>query len=192
MIHPSAEVAAEARIGQGTKVWHQAQVREGAVIGDNCTLGKGVYVDRGVRVGNNVKIENNAQLFHGATIEEGVFIGPGAILTNDKYPRSITPKGMLKTADDWSAGEVLVKYGASIGAGAIILPDVTIGRWALVAAAAIVAIDVADQALVAGNPARQIGYVCQCGHRLRETVAGEWACPSCASTYRLFSQGTAS
>ena len=185
MIHPTAEVSPEASIGPGTRVWHQAQVREGAVIGANCTLGKGVYIDHQVRIGDNVKIENGAHIFHGSTLEDGTFVGPGAILANDKYPRSITPQGRLKTQADWSVGQVLVRYGASVGAGVVVLPDVTIGRWAMVAAGAVVTTDVPEQALVAGNPARHLGYVCQCGRRLREPDDGEWGCPACAATYRF-------
>ena len=184
MIHATAEVSSDARIGSGTRVWHQAQVREGAVIGEECTLGKGVYVDRDVRIGDKVKLENGAQLFRGSTLEDGVFIGPQAVLANDRYPRSITPDGPLKGAADWSEGSVVVRYGASIGAGAVVVPDATIGRWAMVGAGAVVVGDVPDHALVTGNPARQIGWVCKCGARLRPGGA-QWTCPACAASYRF-------
>jgi acetyltransferase-like isoleucine patch superfamily enzyme len=177
-IHPTAEVSPQATIGEGTRIWHQAQVREGAVIGRNCILGKGVYVDFDVIIGDNVKIQNGAQIYHGATLEDGVFIGPLACLTNDRYPRAITPAGHLKAAADWEVGPILVRYGASIGAGAILLPGVTIGRFALVAAGAVVTGSVPDHGLAMGTPARLAGYVCACGRRLVQ-VGEAWRCPDC-------------
>lgn len=166
IIHPTAEVSAGARIGEGTHIWHQAQVREGATIGQNCILGKGVYVDFDVVVGDNVKIQNGAQVYHGVTLEDGVFVGPLACLTNDRFPRAITEDGGLKGSDDWEVGPILVRRGASIGAGAIVLPGVTIGRFALVAAGAVVTASVPDHGLVIGTPARLAGYVCACGRRV--------------------------
>ena len=167
MIHPTAEVSPKAQIGEGTRIWHHAQVREGAKIGRNCIIGKNVYIDFDVTIGDNVKIQNNASVYHGATVEDGVFIGPHACLTNDKIPRAITPTGQLKGSQDWEVGRILVKYGASIGAGAVILPNVTIGRFAMVGAGAVVTRDVPDHGLVVGNPARLVGYVCRCGRRLQ-------------------------
>lgn len=184
MIHATAEVSPEAKVGAGTKVWHHAQVREDAVVGDNCTLGKGVYVDKGVRIGDSVKLQNGAQVFHGCTLEDGVFVGPRAVLANDRYPRAVTPEGQLKGDSDWPEGKVTVRYGASIGAGAVIVPNADIGRWAMVGAGAVVVGDVAEQALVTGNPARQTGWVCKCGRRLRKG-GEEWECPACAATYRF-------
>jgi len=171
-------------IGAGTRIWHQAQVREGVHIGEHCIVGKGVYIDLGVQVGSNVKIQNSALLYHGLTVEDGVFIGPGACMTNDTYPRAITPDGRLKADADWEVGPIRICYGASIGAGAIVLPNVTIGRFALVAAGAVVARSVPDHGLVVGVPARLIGFVCRCGRRLQETEAG-WYCSHCDWTYTL-------
>ena len=168
-IHPTAEVSPLATIGEGTRIWHQVQVRERARIGQSCIIGKGVYIDFDVVIGDRVKIQNGASVYHGVTIEDGVFIGPHACLTNDKLPRAITPDGELKRDADWEVGKILVRYGASIGAGAIILPGVTVGRFALVGAGAVVTRDVAAQALVVGNPARPVGFVCMCGHRLKPT-----------------------
>lgn len=166
MIHPSADVAADARIGARTRVWHGAQIREGAVIGDDCIIGRDVYVDAGVQVGDRVKIQNGALVYHGVTVESGAFIGPGAILTNDRFPRSITPDGELAGADDWTVDEIRLRYGCSIGAGAIIVAGTEIGRFATVGAGAVVTRSVPDHALVAGNPARALGWVCGCGRRL--------------------------
>ena len=170
MIHPTADVSPKAHIGEGTRIWHQAQVREGARIGAHCVLGKNAYVDIESIIGNNVKIQNNASIYHGATIEDGVFIGPHACLTNDKLPRAITPEGDLKRDSDWEVGRILVRYGASIGAGAMILPNVTIGRFAMVGAGTVVTQDVPDHGLVVGNPARAVGYVCECGRKLSKRV----------------------
>jgi UDP-2-acetamido-3-amino-2,3-dideoxy-glucuronate N-acetyltransferase len=171
IIHSTAEVSPLATVGEGTKIWHQAQVRERAKIGRFCIIGKGVYVDSDVVVGDRVKIQNGVSIYHGVTIEDGVFVGPHACLTNDKLPRAITPDGELKCDADWQVGTILVQYGASIGAGAIILPGVTVGRFAMVGAGAVVTRDVAAHALVVGNPARLVGFVCACGHRLRRTAA---------------------
>ena len=176
MIHSTAEVSPQAQIGAGTQIWHQAQVRERAVIGANCIVGKGVYVDSGVTVGNNVKIQNGAMLYHGLTVEDGVFIGPGACFTNDRQPRAITPEGQLKSDADWTVGPIHVGYGASIGAGAIILPNVEIGRFAMIAAGAVVTHSVPAHALVVGVPASQAGYVCRCGQRL-QPAGSVWRCP---------------
>lgn len=181
-IHPTADVSPQAVIGGGTRIWHQAQVRERAQIGENCIIGKGVYIDLDVRVGNNVKIQNSALLYHGLTVEDGVFIGPGACMTNDAYPRAITPEGQLKADSDWVVGPIRICYGASIGAGAIILPNVTVGRFALVAAGAVVSRSVPDHGLVAGVPARLLGYACRCGRRMEATPAG-WHCANCDWTF---------
>jgi UDP-2-acetamido-3-amino-2,3-dideoxy-glucuronate N-acetyltransferase len=179
-IHPTADVSPRATLGAGTKVWHQAQVREGAVLGRNCILGKGAYVDFDVQIGDNVKIQNRASVYHGVTLESGVFVGPHAIFTNDKMPRAINPDGSLKSDDDWELGHILVKEGASIGAGAIVVTGVTIGRFAMVGAGAVVTKDVPDYGLVYGNPARLHGYVCPCGQKLNDRGDGTvWRCPSC-------------
>lgn len=180
-IHPTAEVSPDARIGDGTQVWHQAQVRERALVGENCIIGKGVYVDYDVSIGSNVKLQNGVFIFHGASLEDGVFIGPNACLTNDKYPRAITPRGRLKKDDDWEAGPILVKYGASVGAGAIVLPDVTIGVFALVGAGAVVTADVPDHGIVLGNPARLKGFACKCARKL-ELAKGESSAEFSGST----------
>lgn len=183
MIHPSAEVSPKAQIGEGTRIWHQVQVREGVIIGKNCIVGKNTYIDFEVKIGDNVKIQNNALLYHGLTVEDGVFIGPAACMTNDVFPRAITPDGQLKGNDDWEVGLIMLKYGSSIGAGAVILPNVTVGRFALVAAGAVVTRSVPDHGLVMGTPARLVGYVCKCGRRLAMQEDGEWQCPKCGWSF---------
>jgi len=170
-IHSTAEVSPGAWLADGTRIWHHVHVREGARIGRQCILGKGVYVDFDVTIGDRCKIQNGAYLYHGVTLEEGVFVGPNAVFTNDRVPRAITPEGELKAAEDWEAGRILVRRGASVGAGAIVLPGVEIGRWAMVGAGAVVTRDVPDHGLVLGNPARLVGYVCRCGRRLAPAPA---------------------
>jgi UDP-2-acetamido-3-amino-2,3-dideoxy-glucuronate N-acetyltransferase len=188
-VHKTADVSPGARIGDGTSIWNQARVREGAVMGEGCILGTGAYVDCDVIVGSYVKIQNGAFLYRGATLEDGVFIGPRACLTNDVYPRSINPDGTIKTDEDWTVGPILIRYGASIGAGAIVLPGVTVGRFALVAAGAVVSRDVPDHGLVLGVPARLAGFVCRCGRRLARQ--GQiWRCPACGTEYRQTVSGS--
>ncbi len=165
-IHSSAEVSPEAHIGDGTRIWMQVQVREHAHIGENCNIGKGVYIDAHVNIGSNVKIQNHVSVFEGVTLEDGVFIGPHVCFTNDLLPRAITPDGHLKSADDWTITPTLVQYGASIGAGSIIVCGVTIGSFALIGAGSVVTRDVPAHGLVYGNPAHQHGYVCRCARRL--------------------------
>jgi acetyltransferase-like isoleucine patch superfamily enzyme len=180
-IHPTADVSPRATLGAGTKVWHQAQVREGAVLGRNCILGKGAYVDFGVQIGDNVKIQNRASVYHGVTLESGVFVGPHVIFTNDKLPRAVNPDSSLKSDDDWELGRILVKEGASLGAGAIIVTGVTIGRFAMIGAGAVVTKDVPDHGLVYGNPAKLAGYMCACGHKMQqvEDTSDVWRCEVC-------------
>ena len=190
-VHPSAEVSPLATVGEGTQIWHQAQVRERARIGRECILGKGVYVDFDVVVGDRCKLQNGALLYHGAELADGVFVGPGAILTNDLLPRAITPDGALKSDADWQVGRIAVGYGASLGAGCVVLPDVTIGRFAMIGAGAVVTRSVPDHGLVRGNPARLAGYVCACGQRLAENDPdrGAFHCPACGREYQFSLEG---
>lgn len=164
-IEDSAVVSPRAVIGEGTRIWHFAQIRERARIGQDCNIGKSAYVDADVQIGNRVKVQNNASLYHGAIIEDGVFIGPHVCLTNDKRPRAINLDGSLQGEDDWETGHILIRYGAALGAGTIVVTGVTIGTFSLTGAGAVVTRDVPDYGLVVGNPARLIGYVCPRNHR---------------------------
>jgi acetyltransferase-like isoleucine patch superfamily enzyme len=186
-VHPTAEVSPSAEVGANTRIWHQAQVREGATLGANCIVGKGAYIDFNVQVGNNVKIQNRASVYHGVTLEDGVFVGPHANFTNDKRPRAVNPDGSLKSDADWEVGLIRVRAGAAVGAGAIVLPDVTIGRFAMVGAGAVVTHDVPDYGLVLGHPARLVGYVCACGTRLPggTTPGPHPTCPRCGTAVVL-------
>lgn len=177
-VHPSSDVSPDAQIGSGTKVWQACQVRAGAVLGCNCILGKGVFVDLGVRIGNNVKIQNGVSVYEGVTLEDGVFCGPHCVFSNDYRPRAINPDGSLKSGDDWKITPTRVKYGAAIGANAVVVCGITIGRWAMIGAGSVVTRDVPDYGLVYGNPARLHGFVCPCGHKL---VRAGGACPDADS-----------
>ncbi len=182
-IAPSADVDERAQIGDGSSVWHLAQVREGAVLGVNCIVGRGAYVGTGVAVGDNVKIQNYALVYEPAVLESGVFIGPAVVLTNDHFPRSVAPDGSLKSADDWHAVGVTIREGASIGARAVCVAPITIGRWALVAAGSVVTKDVQDFALVAGVPAKRIRWVGRAGVPLEDLGNGEFRCPETDARY---------
>ena len=164
-IHPSATVEDGAVVGEGTKIWSNVQVRTGAVIGSNCVFGRNSFVDVDVHVGDNVKVQNNSSLYEGVTLEDGVFIGPHVIFTNDRIPRAVNPDGTLKSTDDWELGRTTVRQGAALGAGTVVITGVTIGAWAMVGSGAVVTRDVADHALVVGNPARVVGYVSAGGVR---------------------------
>ncbi|MBI5357177.1 N-acetyltransferase [Candidatus Collierbacteria bacterium] len=165
MIDKTVLIHSSAKIGVGTVIWGLTQIREGVVIGEGCIIGRNVYIDKGVIIGNRVKIQNNSLIYYPAVIGEGVFIGPGAILTNDKYPRSVTPKGDLKSSDSWKAKGVVIEEGASVGAGVVVIAGVKIGKWALVGAGAVVTKNVPEYTLVAGNPARILGKVDKFGKR---------------------------
>lgn len=182
-IHPTANVSTNALIGEGTSIWHQAQVREGSKIGQNCIISKGVYIDTDVTIGNNVKIQNYTSVYHGVEIQDGVFVGPHVCFTNDLRPRAINPNGSLKTIDDWNLSKTLVRRGASLGANSTIRCGIIIGEWAMVGAGSVVTKDVPDHGLILGNPARLHGFVCSCGTSLEEEKHQDavviFRCPKC-------------
>src|SRR4030081_1559073 len=151
-IHPTAEVSAQATLGDGCKVWRHAHIREHAVVGAGSIIGAGVYVGEHVHLGRNCKIQNNALLYEGLTLEDGVFVGPQVCFTNDLLPRAVNPDLSLKRDADWEVGRRLVRQGASVGAQTVVVTGVTIGAWALVGAGSVVTHDVPDHALVYGNP----------------------------------------
>lgn len=182
-IAPGAEVSDSATIGSGSKVWHLAQIREDASLGENCIIGRGAYIGTGVELGDNCKVQNYALVYEPAKLGDGVFIGPAVVLTNDTYPRAINADGSLKSADDWHPVGVTIKSGASIGARAVCVAPVTIGCWATVAAGAVVVKDVPDYALVAGVPAKRLGWVGEAGHPLEDEGEGVWVCPVTSARY---------
>jgi UDP-2-acetamido-3-amino-2,3-dideoxy-glucuronate N-acetyltransferase len=181
----SNNIDARAIIGLGTKVWENSQIREDAIIGKGCNIGRNVYVGPAVKIGNNVKIQNNALIYEPAIVADGVFIGPGVIFTNDLHPRAITNDGKSKTEEDWNKEGVVVEYGASIGAGAICVAPVKIGKWAMIAAGSVVTKDVLDFSLVAGVPAKQIGWVGKSGVKLIQKDQNLYVCPETQNEYKL-------
>ncbi len=177
LIYPTADVDDRACLGPGTTVWHLAQVREEARLGSDCIVGRGAYVGPGVIIGDRVKLQNYALVYEPARLDDEVFIGPAAILTNDVHPRSTDLRGKLKRSSDWEALGVEVRKGASVGARAVILAGVVIGRCALVAAGAVVTRSVPEFALVVGVPARRTGWVGRAGSTLVFQGGGHWRCP---------------
>lgn len=188
-IAESAEVADSAIIGEDCSIWDLAQVREHARVGRGCILGRGSYVGTGVTLGENCKVQNYALVYEPAELADGVFIGPSVVLTNDAYPRAINPDGTLKSAEDWDPVGVTVGRGAAIGARSVCVAPVRIGAWALVAAGSTVTRDVPDHALVAGTPARQIGWVGYTGRRLVEQPDGSLRCPDTGTLFRINDTG---
>jgi acetyltransferase-like isoleucine patch superfamily enzyme len=184
VVAATADVDDTAVLGPGTRIWHLAQVREDARIGSECIVGRGAYVGPGVTLGNRVKLQNYALVYEPARVEDGVFIGPAAMLINDMFPRSVDVGGKLKRADDWHAAGVVVREGASIGARAVVLPGRVIGRYALIAAGAVVTTDVPDFGLMVGMPARRAGWVGRAGERLADEGDGSWRCPQTGELYR--------
>jgi acetyltransferase-like isoleucine patch superfamily enzyme len=182
-VHPSAEVEAGADVGAGTTVWQLAHVRRGASVGAGCTLGRGVFIDAGVVLGDRVKVQNYALVYAPALVEDGVFIGPAVVLTNDLYPRAVNADGTSKTAEDWQAVGVTLRQGCAVGARSVLVPGVSVGRWAMVAAGSVVTRDVRDYALVVGVPARQRGWVGRAGRPLEALGGGRHRCRETAENY---------
>ncbi len=174
-IHESSYVDEGATIGDGTKIWHFSHVQSGAVIGTDCTLGQNVNISNNVHIGDHVKIQNNVSVYEGVTLEDYVFCGPSCVFTDDLTPRSRYPK-------NHNYRKTVVKHDATLGANSTIVCGHTIGHHATIAAGAVVATDVPPHALMAGVPAKQIGWVCECGQVLEKTEDGH-ICPDCGKSY---------
>lgn len=174
-VHESSYIDENVEIGKGTRIWHFCHIQSGARIGNECSLGQNVNISNNVVIGNQVKIQNNVSVYEGVEIEDGVFCGPSCVFTNDLTPRARYPKG----AENYR--KTLVREGASIGANATVVCGHTVGKCAMVAAGAVVIDDVPDYALVAGVPARQIGWLCECGERLDNTLSCK-----CGRRYKLY------
>lgn len=188
-IAPTADVDESSQIGAGSTVWHLAQIRDRVQLGRGCVVGRGAYIGSGVHVGDHCKIQNYALIYEPAQLGAGVFIGPAVVLTNDTYPRAVNPDGSPKSPHDWEAVGVTVKEGASVGARAVCVAPVTIGRWATVAAGAVVTKDVPDYAIVVGVPARQVGWVGRAGLPLEPVEDGRLRCPQTGDVYRESPEG---
>ncbi len=173
-VHPSAVVDEGAVLGEGTKVWHFCHVSSGAVIGAGCGLGQNCFVASTVRIGDGVRIQNNVSLYDGVVLEDHVFVGPSAVFTNVVNPRS-------EVAGKQEDLPTVVRRGASIGANATIVCGHEIGEYAFIGAGAVITRDVPAYALVVGNPARTLGWMCRCGERLPTSLA----CRACAAEYVL-------
>ena len=173
-VHESSYVDDNVTIGEGTKIWHFSHIQSGAVIGDNCSFGQNVNVSNNVKIGNGVKVQNNVSIYEGVELEDYVFCGPSMVFTNDLTPRAKYPKGNI------GYKKTVLKEGATVGANATIVCGHTVGKWAMIAAGAVITMDVPDYALMAGVPAKEIGYVCECGERLGESLV----CESCKRVYK--------
>ena len=161
-VHESSYIDENVEIGKGTKIWHFCHIQKGARIGENCSFGQNVNVSNNVKIGNGVRVQNNVSIYEGVELEDYVFCGPSMVFTNDLTPRAKYPKGRA------GYQKTLIKEGASIGANATVVCGHTIGKWAMIAAGAVVTKDVPDYALMAGVPAVQIGWVDECGNRADE------------------------
>jgi UDP-2-acetamido-3-amino-2,3-dideoxy-glucuronate N-acetyltransferase len=182
-LHPSSYVDAGAQIGKKTKIWHFCHISAGAKIGEACILGQNTFVADGVEIGKNCKIQNNVSVYSGTIIEDDVFLGPSCVLTNVTNPRSQVVRHSLYE-------KTLIRHGASIGANATIVCGIEIGRYAFIAAGAVVTTNVPDYALMVGVPARQKGWMSRHGHRLRQsTENGIMVCPESGYRYRELQPG---
>ncbi|SFQ35956.1 acyltransferase [Salibacterium halotolerans] len=180
-IHESSYKDEGVTVGEGTKVWHFSHIMPNAIIGENCNLGQNVFVGKNVTIGSNVKIQNNVSVYEGVTLEDDVFCGPSMVFTNDMNPRAAFPKsseeGYLPT---------LVQRGASIGANATVICGTTLGAWAFIAAGAVIRYDVPAYAIMAGAPAKQIGWMCRCGEKMDDNTL---SCESCHRKYVKANKG---
>ncbi len=184
-VAPGADISDGATIGDGSAIWHLAQVREGARLGTGCIVGRGAYIGSGVHMGDGCKVQNYALVYEPAMLADGVFVGPAAVFTNDHFPRAVNPDLSPKSASDWEPVGVTCETGASIGARAVCVAPVIIGAWAMVAAGATVVKDVPPHALVAGVPARRLGWVGRSGEKLVPAFDGtdSWVCPASGEWY---------
>lgn len=172
-VHESSYIDEDVIIGTGTKIWHFSHIQKGAVIGKDCSFGQNVNISKNVKIGNGVKVQNNVSIYEGVELEDYVFCGPSMVFTNDLTPRAKYPKGSLKYK------KTILREGATVGANATIVCGHNIGKWAMIAAGAVVTKDVPDYALMAGVPARQLDWVCECGERLY----GKEVCGQCGRRY---------
>lgn len=171
--HETAIIESDVQIGEGTRIWVNSQIRSGAIIGKHCNIGKDTFIDQGTQIGNNVKIQNGVSIYKGVVIDDDVFVGPNAVFTNDLHPRAMNT--------NWIITKTSIRKGASIGANATIVCGVELGENCMVGAGSVVTRSVPDHALVVGNPAKRIGWVCKCGKR----ADGSFVCDDCKKADKL-------
>ncbi|MDD3802824.1 MAG: acyltransferase [bacterium] len=186
-VHESSFVDEGALVGEGTKIWHFSHIMSGAKIGKGCVIGQSVTVENRAVIGDRVKVQNNVSVYGLVTVEDDVFLGPSMVFTNDLNPRALYPKN-----GEWIP--TLVKRGASIGANATIVCGITIGEWAFVGAGSVVTKNVPAFAVVAGNPAKLIGYMCKCGEKMKNKFGmsnenEEYKCLKCGRFYQKTEHG---
>lgn len=175
--HPKALVGKKTEIGEKTRVWAFANVQDGAKIGSACNIADHCFIEKGVVIGDHVTVKNGVSIFEGIVLEDDVFCGTNVVFVNDRRPRS-------HRKDPWTLEKTTVKKGATLGSNATILCGITIGEYGFVGAGSVVTKDVAPYAIVAGNPARPVGYACQCGRKLNEKF-----CCYCGLTFRQTKKG---
>jgi len=178
--HQTAEIQEGAKIGQGTKIWHNSQVLKGAEIGENCSIGHNCFISSRAKLGKGVKMQSNTDVWDFVELEDYVFVGPSAVFTNDSNPRAKYPKSEYPEYGKWLP--TLIGEGTTVGANATIICGITIGKWAFIGAGAVVARNVSDYALVIGTPARQIGWMCECGNKI-EFEGNKAICKICKKEY---------
>lgn len=179
--HKTAEIEDGANIGQGSKIWHNCQIKKGAIIGEDCSIGHSCLVCSKTKIGKGCKLQSNIDVWDGVVLEDFVFVGPSAVFTNDPNPRAKYPKSKFPQYGEWK--KTLVKEGASLGANATIMCGIEIGKWAMVGAGAVVTKNVPDYAIVVGNPAKILGWICECGNKI-EFNNEEAACKICNRNYQ--------
>lgn len=179
-VHESSYVDEPCEIGEGTKIWHFSHVMKDSKMGKKCNIGQNVVISPGVTLGNNVKVQNNVSIYTGVICEDDTFLGPSCVFTN-----VINPRSFIERKEEYK--QTIIKKGASIGANSTIVCGYDIGRYAFIGAGAVVTKDIPDYALVVGNPARIIGYVCECGNRL-EKRNNEYKCNICNKEYEMLNE----
>ena len=182
IVHETSLIGENVKIGDGTRVWQFCNIMEGVEIGENCNIGMNVFIETGVKIGNHVTIKNNISLYSGVECDDDTFLGPNCVFTNTLNPRSfISRKKEFK--------KTIIHKGASLGANCTIVCGHNVGRYAMVGSGAVVTKNVPDYTLVVGNPARKLGYVCECGERLHVNVDEEYICSRCGKKYRIIGEG---
>jgi UDP-2-acetamido-3-amino-2,3-dideoxy-glucuronate N-acetyltransferase len=175
-IHPTAVVDENVEIGEGTKIWHFVHVSSEATIGKNCVLGQNVFIDKGVQIGDRVRVQNNVSIYKGVTVEDDVFLGPSCVFTN-----VINPRAFVQRKNEFQP--TLVRRGTTVGANATVVCGHQLGAYSFIGAGSVVTSEVSPYALMVGNPARRIGWMCRCGLRLIDREP--YQCNACGAAYTV-------